>query len=103
AAVAAAAPAGAAVAGPAAPAIPGAGTASAIPDRYIVGLKDSAEGVAGRARELAASHKGKVGSVWESGPRGFSVTMSEADAKRLAADPHVAYVQQEHRFSLADS
>jgi subtilisin family serine protease len=91
------------------------GTASAAPDTgtllaapadraiagsYIVVLKDSAtlrsrDTVAKTARELSTRHGGKVGHTYSSSVRGFSAKISEAKARELAADPRVAYVQQD--------
>lgn len=79
------------------PAIRGAGSRSAIPGNYLVKLKDTAAGVGARAQALSAGHHGKVGHVWNAALHGFSVTMSEQDARKLAADPDVAYVEQDQR------
>jgi hypothetical protein len=76
----------------------GAGSRSAIAGSYIVMLKDDASvrahGVAARAGALGATHHGKVADTWAALP-GFSIHMSEADAKQLAAEPDVAYVEQD--------
>src|SRR6185437_6211753 len=82
------APAVSASASPTDHAILGAGSSAAIPDNYVVKLKDNTTvrtvGVAARARALTNGHNGKLGHVWESAIRGFAVTMSENDAKKLA-------------------
>ncbi|GAA2104744.1 S8 family peptidase [Actinomadura alba] len=79
-------------------AIRNAGTPTAIADSYIVVLKDSAsvrqKGVASSARTLVSRHAGKLGHVYQRSVRGFSATMTETQARRLAADPNVAYVEQ---------
>jgi subtilisin family serine protease len=77
-------------------AVLGAGAPSAIPGRYIVKLKDDAgaTGMGVRARSLATGHGGGVRHVWE-GLRSYSVSMSEEQARRLAADPAVTFVQQD--------
>jgi subtilisin family serine protease len=82
------------------PQILDAGGATAVKDSYLVVLKDSANATTESSR-LAGKHGGKVGSVWSSALRGFSVTMSEAGAKALAADPAVAFVSQNHTVSIA--
>lgn len=83
------------------PAIRGAGSRSAIPGSYLVKLKDTAPvraaGIGARAQALSNGHHGKVGHLWNSAMHGFSVTMSEQDARKLAADPDVAYVEQDQR------
>ncbi|WP_040454266.1 S8 family serine peptidase [Kribbella catacumbae] len=77
------------------------GAPDTIPGRYIVGLYGgtsltaSAESmVAGEARGLTDRYGGKIGYVYSATLRGFSAAMSEAQAKRLAADPKVEFVQQ---------
>jgi len=81
------------------PAIRGDGTRSSIPGQYIVMLKDTAsvrsQGAANLAGVLSARHNGKVRSAWEA-LRGFSVSMSEADARELAGESDVEYVAQDH-------
>jgi subtilisin family serine protease len=80
---------------------------SRIPGSYIVVLNDGASlgrtGVATRARGLAGAHGVKVTNVYESVLYGFAATMSEAAAKKLAADPAVDYVAQDQMLELADT
>src|SRR5262245_31759944 len=89
------------------PRILGAASGVAIPGHYIVVLKDTASlrasGVAARARALTDEHNGRLGSVWQRTLRGFSVAMSETEATRLAADPQVAWVEQDQVLHLADT
>ncbi|WP_346660185.1 S8 family peptidase [Amycolatopsis sp. QT-25] len=66
-----------------------AGSAEAIPNSYIVTLKDT--GVVGT---LANRFGAKVEQVYSSSLNGFSATLPEWQAKRLAADPSVASVEQ---------
>jgi len=77
-----------------------AGTATAIPGSYIVVLKD---GTAGSRANLAAGYGGAVRQSFGSALNGFEAGMTEAQAKRLAADPAVAYVEQNQRVSLLDT
>ncbi|RZS30341.1 subtilisin family serine protease [Herbihabitans rhizosphaerae] len=79
----------------------GAGTADAIPGSYIVAMKGETSKDAGvraavgtQASSLAGKYGGKLGLVYSTAFRGFAVNMSEAQAKRLAADPAVEYVEQ---------
>jgi subtilisin family serine protease len=88
------------VASAAQPGIQDAGGATAIKDSYLVVLKDTVNAAAESAR-LAGKHGGKVGSVWSSALRGFSITMPEARARALAADPAVALVSQNHTVTIA--
>jgi subtilisin family serine protease len=80
--------------------------ASAIADSYIVVFKDRPSirtkgRVAKTARELAARHRGQLRHTYGSAVRGFSVTLSEANARELAADPRVAFVEQDGRVRVS--
>jgi subtilisin family serine protease len=77
----------------------------AVPGSYIVALTDSAasRGVAAQAASLSNRYGGEVGFVYDAAITGFSVSMSEANARRLAAHPAVEYVEQDLRFQLADT
>ncbi|WP_328522754.1 S8 family serine peptidase [Kribbella sp. NBC_00359] len=70
--------------------------------QYIVGLKDdawvTAHGVPTSAKQLAHAYQGHVKNVWQAALHGFSVSMNADQALKLAADPNVAWVQQEHRY-----
>ena len=81
----------------------GADRADAIAGQYIVVLKNGAmdrAGVGRLASALASRHSGRVGYVYSAALRGFSVSMSAAAAARLAADPDVAYVEQDGMVSI---
>ncbi|MET7967384.1 S8 family peptidase [Micromonospora sp. NPDC005305] len=77
----------------------------AISGSYLVVLKGDAVGAANslaartavpdRAAGLARRYGGSVGTVWSAALTGYSATMSPAQARRLAADPAVAYVEQD--------
>ncbi|GAB3733714.1 hypothetical protein GCM10027598_58560 [Amycolatopsis oliviviridis] len=75
-----------------------AGSAEAVPDSYIVTLKDT-----GSVSTLADRFGAKVDKVYSSSLIGFSATMSERQAKRLAADPSVASVEQNQRVHADDT
>ncbi|MEV0681453.1 S8 family serine peptidase [Actinosynnema sp. NPDC050436] len=78
--------------------IRGAGAPGAVKDAYIVVFKDSAVGAQqapAKAGDLAAKYGGKVKLTYTAALRGFSVAMTEAQARRLAADPAVDYVEQD--------
>jgi subtilisin family serine protease len=79
-----------------------AGDATAIPGSYIVVLKDAVGGnaVASTARGLATRYGGSVKRTYDSALHGFSAGMSENAAERLAADPAVAYVEQDRTISI---
>jgi subtilisin family serine protease len=70
------------------------GTAEVVPDSYIVVLKNGGSDVAGSARTLTGRYGGSVTHTYTKAVRGFAVQVTEARAKRLAADPAVDYVQR---------
>ncbi|MBQ1042177.1 MULTISPECIES: S8 family peptidase [unclassified Micromonospora] len=82
-----------------------AGAADAVSGSYVVVLKGDAVGTANtlaartavpdRAAGLAKRYGGNVGTVWSSALTGYSAKMTPAQARRLAADPAVAYVEQD--------
>ncbi|MFI6230977.1 S8 family peptidase [Micromonospora echinospora] len=86
-----------------------AGAADALRDSYIVVLRDdvarradtnaTAE-VTRVADRLRARYGGTVGHVYGSALSGFEVRLSERAARRLAADPAVAYVEQNRMTPL---
>ncbi|WP_367129924.1 S8 family peptidase [Saccharothrix sp. HUAS TT1] len=65
-------------------------------DHFIVKLKD---GVSASAEGLAGQYGGKVDTVFRSAINGFTVSLPEAAAKRLAANPAVEYVEQDQVFT----
>jgi subtilisin family serine protease len=70
--------------------------ASPIPGRYIVVLRgaSAAKPVRLAAARLSTPHSAKVRRVYEAALRGYSVELGEAQAKAIAADPEVAYVEE---------
>ncbi|MET8201588.1 S8 family peptidase [Micromonospora taraxaci] len=80
-----------------------AGGATAVPDSYIVVLKDSAvarDRVGDTAKRLSGRHGGAVARTYAAALRGFEVKVSASAAARIAADPAVAYVEQNHTVSI---
>ncbi|MGN9776654.1 S8 family peptidase [Micromonospora sp. H33] len=85
--------------------IRGAGAPTAISGSYLVVLKGDTVGAAGsstartavpdRAAKLVKRYGGNVGDVYTAALTGFSATMTAGQARRLAADPAVAYVEQD--------
>ncbi|WP_037294703.1 S8 family peptidase [Saccharomonospora azurea] len=69
----------------------------AIDNSYIVVLKDGTT-----VDEVADRHSADVEHVYDNALNGFSATMSETMAKRAAADPRVAYVEQNRVFHTMD-
>ncbi|MFC0041852.1 S8 family peptidase [Actinomadura rayongensis] len=73
---------------------------------YIVTLKDTPalrrDGVGGRAQQLTHAYSGRVGFVYSSAVTGFQAHLSAEKARRLAADPAVASVEQDAISSASD-
>lgn len=71
-----------------------------VPDSWVVTLEDSAASpgeVGTAAASLASRYAGSLRFTYTRAARGFSVRMTEARARRLAADPRVASVRQDVR------
>ncbi|MFJ8965569.1 S8 family peptidase [Lentzea sp. NPDC102401] len=64
---------------------------------FIVKLKDG--GVTASAQTLGSRFGGQVGYVYDTVFQGFSVKMSDGQARRLAADPSVEYVERDQVVS----
>ncbi|SER44142.1 Peptidase inhibitor I9 [Lentzea xinjiangensis] len=60
---------------------------------FIVKLED--DRVTASAQALGSRFGGQVGHVYDAVFKGFSVRMSDAQARRLAADPSVEYVERD--------
>jgi subtilisin family serine protease len=69
-----------------------AGSVGAITDRYVVVLKD---GAGQAAADLTGTYGGTVRSTYTKALNGFSAAMTATQARRLAADPRVAFVEQD--------
>jgi subtilisin family serine protease len=85
-----------------------AGGANAVDGKYIVVLKDNndnfaASAVTKQADTLGAKYGAQVGYKYTSALKGFSISATEQQAKQLAADSNVAYVQQSHKFTVSET
>jgi subtilisin family serine protease len=65
---------------------------------FIVKLKDNV--VTASAQTLGSRFGGQIGHVYDTVFQGFSVKMSDAQARRLAADPSVEYVERDQVVSI---
>jgi subtilisin family serine protease len=90
-----------AAAAPAEGQILGAGTADVVPGSYIVALKANAARTS--AQSLAGRYGGSVKQTYSHALNGFAANLSEAQAKRLAADPSVEYVQADGIYTISGS
>ncbi|MEU3406654.1 S8 family peptidase [Streptomyces sp. NPDC006670] len=81
--------------------IENAGVAGAVPGSYIVTLKDSAaRSTADSGKAVAHRYGAKIDRTYSAALNGYSVEVSEAQAKKLAADPAVASVVQNRTFTV---
>ncbi|NYT96220.1 S8 family serine peptidase [Salinispora sp. H7-4] len=81
-----------------------AGGATAVPGSYLVVFKDSGvnrSAVGSSLNRLRSRHGGVVARTYTTAVRGGELRLSAAAAARVAADPAVAYVEQNHTVSLA--
>ncbi|GAB3462390.1 S8 family peptidase [Actinophytocola sediminis] len=77
---------------------------AAVTDSYIVVLEDNLPAAVDTAVNTLASQYGvQVEFTYTTALQGFSITASADQAKRLAADDSVAYVQQNQQFSINDT
>lgn len=83
-------------------AIRSAGGKTAVADSYIVVLKEGTA-VAEQAQRLASEHGGTVVRVFETALHGFATNLTEPEARNLAVDPAVDYVEQNHTVSATDT
>ncbi|GAA1012997.1 peptidase S8 [Streptomyces sp. F-3] len=77
---------------------------TAIKDSYIVTLKKNAGFTAASAKGkgLVTKYGGKVKKTFGSALNGYTANLSATEARRLAADPAVASVEQDQKVQLAD-
>ncbi|BCJ57770.1 S8 family peptidase [Micromonospora endophytica] len=90
--------------------IRGAGAANAISGSYLVVLRTDVVGAVGssaarnavpdRASTLVKRYGGKVSDTYSAALTGFAAKMTATQAARLAANPAVAYVEQDKAVSI---
>lgn len=75
----------------------GAASPTAVDGSYIVVLKDGQQIDQSRAATITSRYGGKVTRVFGKTVNGYSASLTETAARRLAADPAVAYVEQDQQ------
>ncbi|WP_405874531.1 S8 family peptidase [Streptomyces sp. NBC_00005] len=82
-----------------------AGSPTAVKDSYIVTLKKGAglKAASTAGKGLIKEYGGTVKKTFDTVLNGYTATLSAAEARRLAADPSVASVEQNQRVRLADT
>ncbi|MFD7840499.1 S8 family peptidase [Streptomyces sp. NPDC059761] len=84
--------------------IENAGAPGAVAESYIVTLKDSAaRSTADSGKAVARRYGATIGRTYSAALNGYSVKVSEAQAKKLAADPAVKSVVQNRTFTVDDA
>ncbi|WP_070321127.1 S8 family peptidase [Streptomyces alboniger] len=80
-----------------------AGSADAVKGSYIVTLKKSSglKAATSRGKGLISEYGGSVTKTFKSALNGYTAKLSEAEARRLAADPAVASVEQNQRVRVS--
>ncbi|MFJ4769579.1 S8 family peptidase [Streptomyces uncialis] len=79
-----------------------AGSPTAVKDSYIVTLKKDAglRASTPQGKKLISGYGGTVRTTFRSALNGFTATLSATEARRLAADPKVASVEQDQRVRV---
>ncbi|MFD3805789.1 S8 family peptidase [Streptomyces sp. NPDC058611] len=81
--------------------IENAGAAGSVPGSYIVTLKDTAaRSTAASGKAVAKRYGAKIDRTYSAALNGYSVEVSEAQARKLAADPAVKSVVQNRTFTV---
>jgi len=82
-----------------------AGSPTAIKDSYIVTLKKGVDFKASSAegRSLVKEYGGAVNKTFGAALNGYTATLSATEARRLAADPSVATVEQNQTVHVTDT
>ncbi|MFF5918364.1 S8 family serine peptidase [Streptomyces flavochromogenes] len=80
--------------------IENAGAEGTIAGSYIVTLDESAQAETAKGRAVAARFGAKIKRTYTSAINGYSVELSEAQARKLAADPAVTSVVQNRVFHV---
>ncbi|MDT7550694.1 MAG: hypothetical protein QOE84_3088, partial [Actinomycetota bacterium] len=93
---------GAALACPAAALLPGSAASATDASSYVVRLAPGAGSVRSVVDTLVQRYGGTVGFTYTTALRGFSVTLPQADAQRLASDPLVAAVTPDQVVTIND-
>ena len=78
----------------------GAGAPGAVSGSYIVTLKGGTNVPSSADKDIAAKYGAKIGHTYGTALHGFSVTVDEQQARRLAADSRVASVVQDTTVRL---
>ncbi|WP_327697798.1 S8 family peptidase [Streptomyces sp. NBC_00459] len=79
--------------------IAGAGEPGSVGGSYLVTLKGGTTASSADGRSLAAKYGAKISHIYSTALNGYAVQANEQQARRLAADSHVASVAQDTRIT----
>lgn len=74
-----------------------------VPGSWIVTLKDGTESSRSVAGELTRGNGGQLSHLYRDVLNGFSAKMTKGEARKLAADPRVASVEQDSKVTASDT
>jgi aqualysin 1 len=82
-------------------------SANPVPDRYLVVFNDDPSNelpdvIANDARSLSGIYGGKIRAVFDTSIKGYLAEMSESEARHLARDARVKYVEQDGVVNAED-
>jgi len=73
----------------------------AVPNRYIITLRQGSRDIRSEATRLSKDHRGRVTAVYESALRGFAVEMQPSDIAKLRKDPDVLAIEPDQIVSIS--
>jgi len=73
----------------------------AVPNRYIITLRQGSRDIQSEATRLSKDHRGRVTAVYESALRGFAVEMQPSDIAKLRRDPDVLAIEPDQIVSIS--
>ena len=73
----------------------------AVPNRYIITLRQGSRDIQSEAIRLSKDHRGRVTAVYESALRGFAVEMQPSDIAELRKDRDVAAIEPDQIVTIS--
>jgi PKD repeat protein len=73
----------------------------AVPNRFIITLRQGSRDIQSEASRLSKDHRGRVTAVYESALRGFAVEMQPSDIAELRKDRDVAAIEPDQIVSIS--
>jgi len=73
----------------------------AVPNRYIITLRQGSRDIQSEAARLSKDHRGKVTAVYETALRGFAVEMQPSDIAELRKDRDVAAIEPDQIVTIS--